>query len=93
MPLGLKLAVTLIDPNILSPIRCSLPTSFPALEERKRDGKRRERKRIKIGKKYLNLKGVGFPSSLSHGGAGLDSFHRYAWAPVKTHEAWVYGGN
>jgi hypothetical protein len=50
MLLGSNLTVTLIDLYILSPIRCSLPTSFTVLEERKRDGKRRERKRRKIGK-------------------------------------------
>jgi hypothetical protein len=38
-----------------------------------------------------HLKGVAFPSSLRHGRAGLDSFHRYARPPAKTHESWVYG--
>jgi hypothetical protein len=42
-------------------------------------------------KKYQDLKGVAFPSFLSHGGVGLDSFHCYARPLAKTHEAWVYG--
>jgi hypothetical protein len=42
-------------------------------------------------RKYQDLEGVAFLSSLSHGGAGFDSFHRYPRSPVKTQEVWVYG--
>jgi hypothetical protein len=53
---------------------------------KKGDSKKRNRK------KYQDLEGVALPSSLSHGGAGLDPFHRYAEPPTKPREAWVYGG-
>jgi hypothetical protein len=69
----------------------SLPPSLHMKKER--GAERGERKRRKIGKKYQDLEGVAFPSSKSHGGAGLDFFHHYARPPAKTHEAWVLGGD
>jgi hypothetical protein len=41
-------------------------------------------------KQYLG--GVASLSSSSHGGTGLDSFHRYARPFVKTCESGVYNG-
>jgi hypothetical protein len=52
--------------------------------EKKRDGKRREREKREIGRKYWHLESVALPSSLSHGGAGLDPFHCYIEPPAKT---------
>jgi hypothetical protein len=64
---------------------------FPCLK--KNEGRKEERAKKKENRrKYRDLEGVAFPS-LSHGGAGLDSFHHYARPPAKTHEAWVYGGD
>jgi hypothetical protein len=76
----------------------SLPP-FLHLEKRKRDQKKKEGpKKEKVRKKgdrkkYQDLEGVAFSSSLSHGGAGLDSFHHYAKLHAKTLEAWVYGSS
>jgi hypothetical protein len=61
-------------------------------EKRKRDEKRREKEKKEIAENTKIFEGVVSISSLSHGEAGLGSFHRYARPPAKTHEAWVYGG-
>jgi hypothetical protein len=46
--------------------------------EKKKDGRKKEKARKKGDrKKYQDLERVAFPSSLSHGGAGLDSIHHY----------------
>jgi hypothetical protein len=74
----------------LCTIRRFLLTSFPA-PRKKKEGRKKEKARKKGNrKKYHDLEGVAFPSSLSHGRAGLGSSHRYSRPPTKTHEAWVY---
>jgi hypothetical protein len=52
----------------------------------KRGAKAGEDKKKKKGnrKKYQSPKGAALPSFLSHGGAGLDSFHRHAEPSKKT---------
>jgi hypothetical protein len=78
--------------SLLHIIHCSLLTSFPA-RGKKRGMEKGESEQKLDRKKYWDLEGVAFPSFLSHSGAGLDSFDRYARPPIKTHEAWVYGGD
>jgi hypothetical protein len=68
-------------------IHHSLLTSFPAPGKRKRDEKRREKEKKEIAENTKIFEGVVSISSLSHGEAGLGSFHRYARPPAKTHEA------
>jgi hypothetical protein len=51
---------------------------------------KRERERKGNREKYQNLWNVASPSSSSHGGAGLDSFHCYVWPSAKTHKARVH---
>jgi hypothetical protein len=68
-----------------------LPTSFPTPRKKKEGWKKENARKKGNRKKYQDLKGVAFPSSLSHGVEGLNSFHRYTMLPAKTHEAWVYG--
>jgi hypothetical protein len=63
------------------------------MPRKKKEGRKNEKARKKgIRKKYQDLEGVAFPSSLSHGGVGLDSFHCYTRPSAKTRETWVYGG-
>jgi hypothetical protein len=60
-------------------------------KKEKKDEKRIEQKKEKENRKrYQGLEGVELPSSLSHGGAGLDSIHHYTEPPAKTREPWVY---
>jgi hypothetical protein len=69
----------------------SLPPSLCLDKKEKKDEKRIEQKKEKENRKwYQGLEGVELPSSLSHGGAGLDSIHRYTEPPAKTREPWVY---
>jgi hypothetical protein len=69
----------------------SLPPSLCLDKKEKKDEKRIEQKKEKENRKrYQGLEGVELPSSLSHGGAGLDSIHRYTEPPAKTCEPWVY---
>jgi hypothetical protein len=90
---GLKLAVALAHPYILAHHSLFSPYLFPCAWQKER-GLEKRRKRWKKGsrKKYQDIKGVAFPSSLSHDGVGLDSFHCYARPPSNTLESWVYGG-
>jgi hypothetical protein len=57
--------------------------------QKEKRGQKRERAKEKKGsrKKYQGLEGAAPPFSLSHGGAGLYSFHRYTGPSAKTHEA------
>jgi hypothetical protein len=60
---------------------------------KKKEGQERKtRGKEEIGRNIRISEGIAFPSSLSHGGVGLDSFPHYVRPPAKTHEAWVYGG-
>jgi hypothetical protein len=43
-------------------------------------------------RKYQDLEGVAFLSSMSDGGVGLDPFHPYARPPTKTCEVRVHVG-
>jgi hypothetical protein len=74
-----------------TPAVLSLPPSL-CLDKKKRGGKKMERVKEKKGnrKKYQGPEGAAPPFSLSHGGAGQDSFHHYAGPSAKTREAWVY---
>jgi hypothetical protein len=56
---------------------------MPKKERGIEKGERERRKH----EKYQDLGGVVFPSSLSNGGAGLDSFHHYARPSTKTCKA------
>jgi hypothetical protein len=77
----------------LRTIHHSILISFPA-PGKKKDGHKKEKARKKeIGRKNQDFEGAALPSSLSHGGEGLDSFHCSTRPPGKTHEAWVYGGD
>jgi hypothetical protein len=64
-------------------------------QKRKEGVKKRETTKEKRAnrKKYQGSEGVAPPFSLSHGGAGLDTFHRYAGPSAKIREAWVYVGS
>jgi hypothetical protein len=87
--------VTLTHPYILAPHPPFSPFLLPyAWTKKKRGGKKRERVKEKKGtrKKYKGHQSAAPPFSLSHGRAGLDSFHRYIGPSAKTHEAWVYVG-
>jgi hypothetical protein len=52
----------------------SLPSSL-CLEKRKRDGKKKHQEKGNMRKQH-DLEAVPFPSPMSHGRAGFDSFHR-----------------
>jgi hypothetical protein len=49
-----------------------------------RDDEKRKKKNG-IRKKYQSPEGAALPSFLSHGRAGLDSFHHHSVPSVKTH--------
>jgi hypothetical protein len=70
-----------------------LPPSL-CLDKKKRGAKKGETEKEKGNrKKYQGLKGASLPSSLSHGGARMYSFHYYTKPFAKTREAWVYVGS
>jgi hypothetical protein len=87
MPWGSKLAVTLAHPYILTH-HPSFSTYLLPYDWKKKEGRKTEKVRKKGDrKKYQDLEDFAFPSSLSHGRAGLDSFHHYNRPPAKTREA------
>jgi hypothetical protein len=95
MSRGSKLAITLLHPYIPaphSPFSPYLPKC--AWTEKKRGGEKRERANEEKGnrKKYQGPEGPTLPFFLSHGFAGLDSFHRYVGPSAKTREVGVYVG-
>jgi hypothetical protein len=92
MPQGLKLIVTIAHPYILAPHLPFSPYLIPYIWTKKKRGmKKGESKKGKENRKrYQDLEGAALLSSLSHGRAGLDSFHCYTKPPTKTREAWVY---
>jgi hypothetical protein len=67
----------------------SLPPSLRLKKERGTE--RGESEKEGNRKKYQDLESVAFPSSLSHGGAGLYTFQRYARPPIETCEVRVHG--
>jgi hypothetical protein len=79
-------------PISLHSICHSLLTSFPVPRKIKRDEKRREQKRKRNMRKFQDLEGAALPSSLSHGGARLDTLIHYTEPSAKNHEAWVHDG-
>jgi hypothetical protein len=61
------------------------------LDKKEKRGEKGESEKEKGSrKKYRGLVGTALPSSMSHGGPGLDFFHYYAEPSAKTLEAWVY---
>jgi hypothetical protein len=64
------------------------------LGQKRKEGQKQERMKKEKGnrKKYQSPEGAALPSFLSHGGVGLNSFHRHTEPSAKTREAWVYGG-
>jgi hypothetical protein len=80
-------------PLSLCTVYYSLLTSFPMLGKKKEGRKKEKARKNENRKKYQDLEGVAFTSSLNHGGAGLDCFHCYARPPAKPHDTLVYGSS